>query len=53
MTLDEQVYFDEQLGMLREKMSDAEFKKAWANGGMMTMEQAITFALEVDSTQRG
>jgi predicted ATPase/class 3 adenylate cyclase len=53
MTLDEQVYFDEQLGMLREKMSDAEFKKAWEDGSMMTMEQAITFALEAESIERG
>jgi tetratricopeptide (TPR) repeat protein len=49
MAPDEQVYFDEQLGRLREKMSVAEFKKAWEDGSMMTMGQAITFALEAES----
>ena len=47
MTPDEQIYFDEQLGILYEKINDDEFKKAWQSGRMITMEQAIDYALEL------
>jgi tetratricopeptide (TPR) repeat protein len=47
MTPDEQVYFDEQVRILREKISDNGFRKGWENGRLMTMEQAIHYALEL------
>jgi len=46
MTPDEQLYFEEQLTDLREKMDEIQFDSAWSKGHMMTMEQAIEFALE-------
>jgi len=46
MTPDEQVYFDEQLKGLREKMDSMKFDSIWSRGQVMTMEQAIEFALE-------
>jgi non-specific serine/threonine protein kinase len=45
MTPDEQLYFEEQLTILREKMIERQFDAAWSKGRMMTMEQAIEFAL--------
>jgi len=46
MTPDEQIYYDEQLRLLRQNLSSDEFRKAWENGCVMAMEQAIEFALE-------
>ncbi len=46
MTPDEQVYFDEQLKGLREKMDSMKFDSIWSRGHVMTIEQAIEFALE-------
>ena len=46
MTPDEQVYFDEQLKGLREKMDSMKFDSIWSKGHVMTIEQAIEFALE-------
>ena len=46
MTPDEQLYFEEQLTGLREKMDEIQFVSAWSKGHMMTMEQAIEFALQ-------
>lgn len=46
MTPDEQLYFEEQLTGLREKMNEKQFDAAWSKGHMMTMEQAIEFAME-------
>ena len=45
MTLDEQIYVDEQLTGLREKMDLMKFDSIWSQGFGMTMEQAIEFAL--------
>ncbi len=45
MTPDEQVYFDEQLKGLREKMDEIKFHLIWSKGQALTMEQAIEFAL--------
>jgi len=45
MTPDEQVYFEEQLGILREKVGLMKFDSIWAQGRAMTMEQAIETAL--------
>jgi hypothetical protein len=39
MTPDEQLYFEEQLTDLREKMDEIQFDAAWSKGHMMTMEQ--------------
>ena len=46
MTPDEQVYFDEQLKGLREKMDSMKFDSIWSRGHVMTIEQAIEFAFE-------
>jgi len=46
MTPDEQVYFDEQLKGLREKMDERQFDSIWSKSHVMTMEQAIEFALD-------
>ena len=46
MTPDEQLYFEEQLTDLREKMDEKGFVSAWSKGYTKTMEQAIEFALE-------
>ncbi|HJS17745.1 MAG TPA: adenylate/guanylate cyclase domain-containing protein [Anaerolineales bacterium] len=46
MTPDEELYFEEQLTILREKMDEMEFDQAWSKGHMLTMEEAIDFALE-------
>jgi hypothetical protein len=46
MTPDEQLYFEEQLTILREEMDEVKFEQAWSKGRRMTMEQAIEFALE-------
>jgi len=45
MTPDEQVYFDKQLTTLREKLDSIQFDSIWSKGLVMTMEQAIEFAL--------
>jgi predicted ATPase/class 3 adenylate cyclase len=49
MTPDEQVYFNEQLILLREKMDSTKYDSIWSQGSAMTMEQAITYALEETS----
>jgi len=46
MRPDEQTYFDEQLKSLREKLDRAQFDSTWSAGHIMTMEQAIEFALQ-------
>ena len=46
MTPDEQVYFDEQLKVLGDKLDKTQFDSIWSKGCTMTMEQAIEFALE-------
>jgi len=46
MTPDEQVYYDDQLNILRGKLNSMEFKSSWSRGSKMTMSQAIEFALE-------
>jgi predicted ATPase len=47
MTPAEQIYFDEQLTDLREKMDLMKFDSIWSQGFGMTMEQAIDMALGV------
>jgi tetratricopeptide (TPR) repeat protein len=49
MTPDEQLYFEEQLTDLREKMDEIKFDSAWSKGRVMTVEQAIALALEENS----
>jgi tetratricopeptide (TPR) repeat protein len=46
MTPDEQLYFEEQLTSLREKMDGNQFDSVWSTGYAMTMEQAIQMALQ-------
>jgi len=46
MTPDEQIYFDEQLKGLREKMDSMKFDSIWSQGRAMTMETAIAYATE-------
>jgi tetratricopeptide (TPR) repeat protein len=45
MTPDEQVYFDKQLNILRDKLDSIPLDSIWSKGLVMTMEQAIEFAL--------
>jgi predicted ATPase/class 3 adenylate cyclase len=47
MTPDEQAYFDDQMGSLREKMDLANFDRGWSHGHGLGMEQAIELALEL------
>jgi predicted ATPase/class 3 adenylate cyclase len=47
MTPDEQVYFDEQLRKLHERMDLNAFNAAWARGRTLKMEQAVASALEM------
>jgi hypothetical protein len=46
MTPDEQIYFDEQLTSLREKMDSMKSDSIWSQGFEMTMEQALELALQ-------
>jgi tetratricopeptide (TPR) repeat protein len=46
MTPDEQRYFDEQLGKLRQNLDPFRFSSIWSEGGGMTVEQAIQSALD-------
>jgi tetratricopeptide (TPR) repeat protein len=46
MRPDEQVYFDEHLKSLREKMDPMKFDSIWSQGRALTMEQAIELALD-------
>ncbi|MEP6894910.1 MAG: tetratricopeptide repeat protein, partial [Chloroflexota bacterium] len=46
MTPDEQIYFDEQLKAIREKMDTRRFNSLWTQGRTMTMERAIALASE-------
>jgi len=48
MTPDEQIYFEGQLTILREKMDSIKFDSVWSMGHVMTLEQAIEFALEAN-----
>jgi hypothetical protein len=53
MTPDEQIYFDERLKELREKMDSIKFDSLWLHGRALTMESAIAYALEADSSKWG
>jgi tetratricopeptide (TPR) repeat protein len=46
MTSDEQMYFDEQISVLRQKLDAGQFYRIWTNGRALTMEQALELALE-------
>jgi predicted ATPase/class 3 adenylate cyclase len=48
MRPDEQVYFDEQLKTLHEELDFKQFDSIWSSGSTLTMEDAITQALEVN-----
>ncbi len=45
MTPDEQRYFDEQLGKLRQALDAVRFGSIWSEGAALTTEQAIQLAL--------
>jgi predicted ATPase/class 3 adenylate cyclase len=47
MTPDEQVYFNEQLNTLHERMDSDRFNGIWTKGRALKMEQAIGLALEL------
>ena len=53
MTPDEQLYFDERLNELREKMDSMKFDSLWSQGRALTLESAIAYALEPDSSKSG
>jgi tetratricopeptide (TPR) repeat protein len=53
MAPDEHGYFEEQLRLVREKLGTAEYTHAWAAGQVMTMDQAITHALEAEPIEQG
>ena len=44
MTPDEQIYFDERLKELREKMDSMRFDSLWSQGRALTIESAIAYA---------
>jgi tetratricopeptide (TPR) repeat protein len=46
MTPDEQVYFDEQLRSLREKLDPRRYESIWSTGRHLSMEQAVQMALQ-------
>jgi len=46
MTPDEQIYYDEQLKCLRERMEPIAFESAWSKGNALSMDDAITLAIE-------
>ncbi len=46
MTPDEQSYFDSQVKSLRNSMDPQEFSSIWSHATSLTMEQAITLALD-------
>jgi hypothetical protein len=45
MTADEQMYFDEQISALRQKIEAGQFDRIWTNGRALTMERALELAL--------
>lgn len=45
MTSEEQMYFDEQIKALRQKMDAQQLDRIWANGRALTMEGALELAL--------
>ena len=45
MTSEEQIYFEEQIGVLRQKLDPHRFHQICATGRALTMEQALAFAL--------
>jgi predicted ATPase/class 3 adenylate cyclase len=46
MTPDEQVYYDEQLKRLRERMDSSAFESTGSKGSALSMDDAITLAIE-------
>jgi predicted ATPase/class 3 adenylate cyclase len=46
MMPDEQVYYNEQLKGLRDRMNPAAFESTWSKGHTLSMEDAITLAVE-------
>jgi tetratricopeptide (TPR) repeat protein len=44
----EHVDYDREVSDLRANMDDAAFARAWAEGRVLTMEQAIEYALEIE-----
>jgi tetratricopeptide (TPR) repeat protein len=45
MTVEEQIYFDQQFDVLRQKMDALQFDRIWSNGRALTMEQVLDYAL--------
>ena len=45
MTPDEQVYFDEQLSVVREKLDPRRYESIWSTGRKLSMEQGVEMAL--------
>lgn len=45
MTPDEQVYFDEQLKGVRDKMDSVVFESGWSKGSLLSMDTAINLAI--------
>ena len=46
MTKIEQAEYEREVSTLHKRVAEAEFKKMWEEGGALTMEQAIAYALE-------
>jgi hypothetical protein len=46
MTPDEQIYYDDQLNVLRQKMDSKGYESIWSTGHALSMDQAIQKALE-------
>jgi tetratricopeptide (TPR) repeat protein len=46
MSSDEQIYFDEQLKVVQQKLDAQQFDRIWTTGRALTMEEALELALE-------
>ena len=53
MTPDEKNYFDEQLSSLHERMDPEVFDSLWLQGGTMTLDQAVAYAIAPPQSEEG
>jgi predicted ATPase/class 3 adenylate cyclase len=51
MTAYERLEYNQVVSALRTQMDGADFERSWAEGRMMTMEQAIAFALDANNQE--
>ena len=51
MTMQERIEYDKEIADLRAGMDERSFTSGWAEGRAMSMDQAINFALEINTTK--